>query len=155
MRQGMGSARSKETVMRGHHRVVHPEAALAVSAGITGITFAAVVAVMAVQHASEQATDIHNAGQTPAPTPTTTSQTQTPTPTQQPATTIIVQQAAPQTKVLTVTKEVPPAPTTSAAPRTTPDPRDLTPTSTRRDPYTQMTQIWPSFAGNVFDLFVR
>ena len=138
--------------MRGQHRV-HPEAALAVSAGITGITFAAVVAVMAVQHVSEQATDVRNAGQTPAPAPTTTSAT----PTQQPATTIIVQQPAPQTKVLVVTKEVPaPATTTSsAAPKSTPQPRDLPPSTTTRDPYGQMMTEWPSMAGNVFDLFVR
>jgi len=139
--------------MRGHHRVVHPEAALAVSAGITGITFAAVVAVMAVQHASDQATDVRNAGQTPAPTPTTTSATP---PTQQPPTTIIVQQPAPQTKVLVVTKEVPaPAPTTSDAPKSAPQPRDLAPSTTSRDPYGQMMTEWPSMAGNVFDLFVR
>ncbi|MFC0433054.1 hypothetical protein [Kutzneria buriramensis] len=136
----------------GHHRVVHPEAALAVSAGITGITFAAVVAVMAVQHASDQATEVRNAGQTPAPTPTTTSATPTP----QPPTTIIVQQPAPETKVLVVTKEVPaPPPTTTATPpRSTPEPRDLLP-STPRDPYGQMMTEWPSMAGNVFDLFVR
>ncbi|MEV6607884.1 hypothetical protein [Kutzneria sp. NPDC051319] len=138
--------------MRGHHRVVHPEAALAVSAGITGITFAAVVAVMAVQHVSEQATDVRNAGQTPMPTPTTT--TATTTPTQQPPTTIIVQQPAPQTKVLVVTKEVP-APPVSSAPRTTPEPRDLVPSTTTRAPYGQMMTEWPSMAGNVFDLFVR
>ena len=137
--------------MRGHHRVVHPEAALAVSAGITGITFAAVVAVMAVQHASDQATDVRNAGQTP--TPTTTSATP---PTQQQPTTIIVQQPAPQTKVLVVTKEVPaPPPSTSAAPKSAPQPRDLTPSTTSLDPYGQMMTEWPSMAGNVFDLFVR
>ncbi len=139
--------------MRGHHRVVHPEAALAVSAGITGITFAAVVAVMAVQHASQQATDVRNAGQTPAPAPTTTSAT--PPPTQQPPTTIIVQQPAPQTKVLVVTKEVPAPPATSAPSKSAPQPRDLLPTSTSRDPYGQMMTEWPSMAGNVFDLFVR
>ncbi|GAA3433139.1 hypothetical protein [Kutzneria kofuensis] len=138
--------------MRGHHRVVHPEAALAVSAGITGITFAAVVAVMAVQHASEQATDIRNAGQTPVPTPTTTSATPTP----QPPTTIIVQQPAPQTKVLVVTKEVPAPPaSTSAGPKSTPQPRDLLPSTTTRDPAAEMMSEWPSMAGNVFDLFVR
>lgn len=138
--------------MRGHHRAVHPEAALAVSAGITGITFAAVVAVMAVQHASEQATDVRNAGQTPAPTPTTTSATTTPAP---PAT-IIVQQPAPQTKVIVVTKEAPaPPPTTTAAPRSTPQPRDLAPSTTTRTPYGQLMTEWPSMAGNVFDLFVR
>jgi hypothetical protein len=138
--------------MRGHHRVVHPEGALAVSAGITGITFAAVVAVMAVQHASQQATDVRNAGQTPAPTPTTTSATPTP----QPPTTIIVQQPAPQTRVLVVTKEVPvPPQDTGAAPRSTPQARDLTPSTTARDPYGQMMTEWPSMAGNVFDLFVR
>jgi hypothetical protein len=136
--------------MRGHHRVVHPEAALAVSAGITGITFAAVVAVMAVQHVSEQATDVRNAGQTPAPTPTTS----TATPTQQPPTTIIVQQPAPQTKVLVVTKEVP-APTTSSAPRSTPEPRDLVPSTTTHTRYTETITEWPSMAGNVFDLFVH
>ena len=138
--------------MRGHHRVVHPEAALAVSAGITGITFAAVVAVMAVQHASQQATDVRNAGQTPAPTPTTTSAT--PSPTQQAPTTIIVQQPAPQTKVLVVTKEVPP-PSTSNPPKSKPQPRDLVPSTTTRDPYGQIMNEWPSMAGNVFDLFVR
>ncbi|QUQ71377.1 hypothetical protein [Kutzneria sp. CA-103260] len=137
--------------MRGHHRV-HPEAALAVSAGITGITFAAVVAVMAVQHASDQATDVRNAGQTPAPTPTTT----TTTPTQQPPTTIIVQQPAPQTKVLVVTKEVPAPPVaTTTPPKSTPQPRDLLPSTTTRDPYGQLMTEWPSMAGNVFDLFVR
>lgn len=136
----------------GHHRVVHPEAALAVSAGITGITFAAVVAVMAVQHASDQATEVRNAGQTPAPAPTTTSATPTP----QPPTTIIVQQPAPQTKVLVVTKEVPaPPPATTPAPQSSPQPRDLLPSTTARDPYTQMMNEWPSMAGNVFDLFVR
>jgi hypothetical protein len=139
--------------MRGHHRV-HPEAALAVSAGITGITFAAVVAVMAVQHASEQATDVRNAGQTPRPTPTTTSAT--PSPTQQPPTTIIVQQPAPQTKVLVVTKEVPaPPPSTTAAPKSSPQPRDLTPSTTTSNSYGQLMTEWPSMAGNVFDLFVR
>jgi hypothetical protein len=137
--------------MRGHHRVVHPEAALAVSAGITGITFAAVVAVMAVQHVSEQATDVRNAGQTPSPIPTTT----TVSPTQQPPTTIIVQQPAPQTKVLVVTKEVPPPTTSASAPRSTPQPRDLVPSTTTHDHYTDMVTEWPSMAGNVFDLFVH
>jgi len=136
--------------MRGHHRVVHPEAALAVSAGITGITFAAVVAVMAVQHVSEQATDVRNAGQTPAPAPTTT----TVSPTQQPPTTIIVQQPAPQTKVLVVTKEVP-APPASSSPRSAPQPRDLVPSTTTHDRYQDMVTEWPSMAGNVFDLFVH
>ena len=135
--------------MRGHHRV-HPEAALAVSAGITGITFAAVVAVMAVQHVSQQASDVRNAGQTPLPSPTTTSATPSP----QSPTTIIVQQPAPQTKVLVVTKEVPAPPATSSAPRSSPQPRDLVPSTTTQDPYGQMMTEWPSMAGNVFDLFV-
>jgi hypothetical protein len=150
-RPGRGLGTKRGEVMRGQHRVVHPEAALAVSAGITGITFAAVVAVMAVQHASEQATDVRNAGQTPAPTPTTTSATPTP----QPPTTIIVQQPAPQTKVLVVTKEVPAPQSTDATLRSTPQPRDLLPSTTTRDAYGQLMTEWPSMAGNVFDLFVR
>jgi outer membrane biosynthesis protein TonB len=148
--------------MRGQHRVVHPEAALAVSAGITGITFAAVVAVMAVQHVSQQATDVRNTGQTPPSAPTTTTSVTPP-----PPATVIVQQPAPQTKVLVVTKEAPAPPpaATTTNPPPAPEPRDLTPstpsrprgafTQTYTETYKQLTQTWPSFSGNVFDLFVR
>ena len=145
--------------MRGHHRVVHPEAALAVSAGITGITFAAVVAVMAVQHASDQATQIRNTGQTPAPAPTTTTANPPPN-------TIIVQQP-PQTQVLVITKDVPvvpaqpkPAPpTATTAPDDSPQARDLTPTTTttprQRNPLSQMMNEFPTFMGDVFGQYAH
>jgi hypothetical protein len=140
--------------MRGHHRVVHPEAALAVSAGITGITFAAVVAVMAVQHVSDQAAEVRNTSQTPAPTPTTTTTTPPPN-------TIIVQQQ-PQTQVVVITKDVPaqPAPQPPAVattPGNGPQARDLVPATTHRhhDPLSEMMNPFPSFVGDIFDQFVH
>jgi len=53
-----------------------------------------------------------------------------------------------------VTKEAP-APPASSAPRSTPQARDLTPTTTTHDRHTDIVTEWPSMAGNVFDLFVH
>ncbi|AHI00794.1 hypothetical protein GCM10010174_15820 [Kutzneria viridogrisea] len=142
--------------MRCHRKSVHPEAALAVSAGITGITFAAVVAVMAVQHASDQATQVRNAGPLPAPPKPSTTTTAPPT------TTVPPQAATPPvvviTKEVTVTQQVTPPPSTSAR---SVQPRELPPqnTGTKSPLARQMQQMsefvqqWPSFAGDVFDTY--